>query len=185
MKAKRPGRPEGKLCHPHSQELRRQPQFMLFPLCSAKTILKILLGWNTTHSLLLRQSRLISCFWLTKLWAVMVHSYIIRTHLPVTGFISSPQAFKCSYLTKPRQICETFYGQRTIQTRMQHHLVPAPSQVSLLLVSQFGKTDKAIYWGRSAYGTEDLEEICPFVLLTGRTLMRSVACWGWTELSCD
>lgn len=32
MKAKRPGRPEGKLCHPHSQELQRQPQPMLFSI---------------------------------------------------------------------------------------------------------------------------------------------------------
>lgn len=32
MKAKRPGRPEGKLCHPHSQELQRQPQSMLFSI---------------------------------------------------------------------------------------------------------------------------------------------------------
>lgn len=50
MKAKRPGRPEGKLCHPHSQELQRQPQSMLFPLCSAKITHKILLGWNNPLS---------------------------------------------------------------------------------------------------------------------------------------
>ena len=184
MKAKRPGRPEGKLCHPHSQELQRQPQSMLFPLCSAKITLKTLLGWNATRPPLLRQSRLRSYFWLTKVWAVMVHSYIVRTHLLVIGFISSPRAFWYSYLAKHHYICKLSCSQRTSWSRVQQHLGPAPAQVLLLALSQFGKTEKAVHWGRSSCGTE-LGEIIPSVLLTGRSIMRNVACWRGAGLSCS
>lgn len=151
MKAKRPGRPEGKLCHPHSQELQRQPQSMLFSI--------VLCQNNPQNSPGMKQPTL--CFssnpgleLLLTNKTVSFDGSFLQSGL-ICWRLVSPAPKPLSTGQVPLSVWDLLQP-GTTWTRMKQQLVP--SQVPVLVGSQFGETEKKhllskkLLWNRETGG---------------------------------